>query len=76
MTSLYALLLLSCYLPLFGCLQNSLLKVSIQVSIQKNCFLADFFSNEKGGYPSPPLTENHCAQKSLPELGGTPAPLT
>ena len=28
-----------------------------------------------GGYPPPPLTENHLAQKPLAELGGTPPPL-
>ena len=36
--------------------------------------LADFFLNGIGGSP-PPLTESHCAQKSLAEWGGTP-PLT
>ena len=25
-----------------------------------------------GGYPPPPLTENHPAQKPLAEMGGTP----
>ena len=30
---------------------------------------------ELGGTPLPPLTENHPAQKSLAEMGGTP-PLT
>ena len=29
-----------------------------------------------GGYPPPPLTENHPAQKPLVERGGTPPPLT
>ena len=29
-----------------------------------------------GGYPPPPLKENHPAQKSLAEKGGTPPPLT
>ena len=28
-----------------------------------------------GGYPPPPLTENHPAQKPLAEMGGTPPPL-
>ena len=27
-----------------------------------------------GGYPPPPLTENHLAQKPLAERGGTPPP--
>ena len=27
-----------------------------------------------GGYPPPPLTENHPAQKPLAEMGGTPRP--
>ena len=27
-----------------------------------------------GGYPPPPLTENHPAQKPLTEKGGTPLP--
>ena len=31
---------------------------------------------EIGGYPPPPLTENHPAQKPLTEMGGTPPPLT
>ena len=26
------------------------------------------------GYPPPPLTENHPAQKPLAEMGGTPPP--
>ena len=29
-----------------------------------------------GGYPPPPLTENHPAQKPLAEMGGTHPPLT
>ena len=28
-----------------------------------------------GGYPPPPLTDNHPAQKLLAERGGTPPPL-
>ena len=40
--------------------------------ISKNSsFLADFFLNGIGKYP-PPLTENHCAQKSLADRGGYP----
>ena len=44
---------------------------------KKNRFLADFFLNGIGGYPPTPfpLADNHCAQKSLAERGGTP-PLT
>ena len=34
-----------------------------------------FFLTESG-VPPAPLTENHCAQKSLAELGGTAPPLT
>ena len=33
--------------------------------------IAVFFLNGIGGF-SPPLTESHCAQKSLAERGGTP----
>ena len=33
------------------------------------------FHSGIGGYPPPPLTENHLAQKPLAEMGGTPAPL-
>ena len=39
---------------------------------KKNCFLAEFPLAELG---PPPLTDNHCAQKSLAEWGGTPPPL-
>ena len=41
----------------------------------KNLLLAEFFLADLGGTP-PPLTDNHCAQKSLAERGGTPPPLT
>ena len=37
-------------------------------------FLAEFYLVELGGYPPPPLTENHPAQKPLAEMGGTPPP--
>ena len=40
----------------------------------KTCFLAEF-SLAESGVP-PPLTDNHCAQKSLAERGGYPPPLT
>ena len=33
------------------------------------------FLSGSGGYPPPPLTENHPAQKPLAEMGGTPPPL-
>ena len=48
-------------------------KISIFFFVKNSCFLADFFLNGIGGY-SPPLTESHCAQKSLAERGGTPSP--
>ena len=40
----------------------------------KKLFFSGFFLNGIGGYPPPPLTENHSAQKSLAEWGGTPHP--
>ena len=40
---------------------------------QSSRFLADFFFNEIGGY-TPPLRDDHCAQKNLAERGGTPPP--
>ena len=40
----------------------------------KNLLFSGIFLSGIGGYP-PPLTDNHCAQKSLAERGGTP-PLT
>ena len=42
----------------------------------KNLLFSGIFSNGIGGYPPPPLTENHPAQKPLVERGGTPPPLT
>ena len=36
----------------------------------------EFSLAELRGYPPPPLTENHPAQKPLAEMGGTPPPLT
>ena len=43
----------------------------------KNLLFSGIFLSEIGGY-SPPLTDNHCAQKSLAERGkgGYPPPLT
>ena len=43
---------------------------------QKSLLFSGIFLSGIGGYPapSPPLTENHPAQKPLAEWGGTPAP--
>ena len=41
----------------------------------KNLLFSGIFLSRIGGY-TPPLTEHHCAQKSLAERGGTPPPLT
>ena len=46
----------------------------IEFWTQKNCFLAEFSLAEFGVPPSPPLTDNHPAQKPLAERGGTPFP--
>ena len=43
---------------------------------KKPAFLAEFSLADLGGTPPPPLTDNHCAQKSLAERGGSPPPLT
>ena len=40
----------------------------------KNLLFSKIFLSGIGGYPPPPLTENHPAQKPLAERGGTPAP--
>ena len=37
---------------------------------KKTCFSAEFSLAELGGTPAP-LADNHCAQKSLAERGGT-----
>ena len=42
----------------------------------KNCCFSGIFLSGIGGYPPPPLMENHPAQKPLAEMGGTPPPLT
>ena len=42
----------------------------------KNLLLGGIFLGGIGGYTPPPLTDNHCAQKSLAHRGGTPPPLT
>ena len=40
----------------------------------KNLLFSGIFLSGMGGTPLP-LTDNHCAQKSLAERGGTPSPL-
>ena len=40
----------------------------------KNLLYSRIFLSGTGGYPPPPLTENHPAQKPLVEMGGTPSP--
>ena len=42
----------------------------------KNLLFSGIFLSGVGGYPPPPLTENHPAQKLLAERGSTPLPLT
>ena len=43
----------------------------IEFSDLKNLLFSRIFLSRKGGYP-PPLTENHCAQKSLAKRGVPP----
>ena len=38
----------------------------------KYLLFSGIFLSGIGGYPPPPLTENHPAQKPLAEMGGTP----
>ena len=38
----------------------------------KNLLFSGIFLSGIGGYPPPPLTGNHPAQKPLAEMGGTP----
>ena len=40
----------------------------------KNLLFSGIFLSVSGGYSPPPLTDNHCAQKSSAERGGTPPP--
>ena len=40
----------------------------------KYLLFSGIFLSGIGGYPPPPLTENHPAQKPLAEMGGTPRP--
>ena len=42
----------------------------------KNLLFSGIFLSGIWGYPPPPLTENHPAQKPLTEMGGTSPPLT
>ena len=48
----------------------------IEFSNLKYLLFSGIFLGGIGGYPPPPLTENHPAQKPLAEIGGTPTPLT
>ena len=41
----------------------------------KNLLFSGIFLSGIGGYPPPPLMENHPAQKPLAEMGGNPPPL-
>ena len=47
----------------------------IELSDQKTLFFSGIFPSGMGDTPPPPLTENHCAQKSLAERGVPPPPL-
>ena len=40
----------------------------------KYLLFSEIFLSRIGGYPPPPLTENHPAQKPLAEMGCTPGP--
>ena len=44
----------------------------IEFSYLKYLLFSGIFLSGIGGYPPPPLTENHPAQKPLAEMGGTP----
>ena len=46
----------------------------IEFSGLKCLLFSGIFLSGIGGYPPPPLTENHPAQKPLAERGGTPTP--
>ena len=47
----------------------------MEFSDLKYLLFSGIFPSGIGGYPPPPLTENHPAQKPLAERGGTPPPL-
>ena len=46
----------------------------IELSDLKQLLFSGIFLSGIGGYPPPPLTENHPAQKPKADMGGTPAP--
>ena len=46
----------------------------MEFSDLKYLLFSGIFLSGIGGYPPPPLTENHLAQKPLAEMGGTPNP--
>ena len=48
----------------------------MEFSDLKYPLFSGIFISEIGGYPPPPLTENHPAQKPFAEMGGAPPPLT
>ena len=48
----------------------------IEFSNLRYLLFSGIFLSGIGGYPPPPSTENHPAQKPLAEMGGTPPPLT
>ena len=47
----------------------------MELSDLKYLLFSGIFLSGIGGYPPPPLTDNHPAQKHLAERGGTPPPL-
>ena len=42
----------------------------------KNLLFSGIFLSGIGGDPPLPLTDNHCAKKSLADRGGVPPPIT
>ena len=46
----------------------------MEFSDLKYLLFSGIFLSIIGGYPPPPLTENHPAKKPLAEKGGTPPP--
>ena len=50
-------------------------RLKIEFSDLKDLLFSGIFLSKIGGYPPPPLTENHPAQKPLAEMEGPP-PLT
>ena len=53
-------------------LLGQLKKAKIEFLDLEYLLFSGFFLSGIGGYPPPPLTENHPAQKPLAEMGGTP----